>query len=155
PRVVRNLAEVAVRGGCRLWRPRSAKRGVRRLVGWWPAKRCAEKAALFTLLIGVGFQPFGAAGQTRCDVAAGRIVSAEGEVTVAGPAGALLQPVAAGAEVGLCPGETVLVGPRSRAAIRLQDTGQVIRLDQGTTLRVLPPRQPSRPLLDLSRGVIQ
>jgi Flp pilus assembly protein TadD len=30
----------------------------------------------------------------------------------------------------------------------------VIRLDQGTTLRVLPPLQPGRPLLDLSRGII-
>ncbi len=48
----------------------------------------------------------------------------------------------------------MLVGPRSRAAVRLEDTGQVIRLDQGTTLRVLPPRQPGRPLLDLSRGII-
>ncbi len=66
-----------------------------------------------------------------------------------------MQPVAAGADNGLCPGETVLVGPRSRAAVRLQDTGQVIRLDQGTTLRVLPPRQPGHPLLDLSRGIIQ
>ena len=48
----------------------------------------------------------------------------------------------------------MLVGLRSRAAVRLEDTGQVIRLDQGTTLRVLPPRQPGRPLLDLSRGII-
>ncbi|HEX3410086.1 MAG TPA: FecR family protein, partial [Stellaceae bacterium] len=31
----------------------------------------------------------------------------------------------------------------------------MIRLDQGTTLRVLQPRRPGRPLLDLSRGIIQ
>src|SRR5262249_57353900 len=41
------------------------------------------------------------------------------------------------------------------AAVRLEDTGQVIRLGQGMTLRVLPPRQPGRPWLDLSRGIIQ
>ena len=125
---------------------------------WGPATRCgrrrAERAALFVLLIGVGFQPLGAAGQVRCEIAAGRIVSAEGEILIGGPAAGLVQPVAAGAEIGLCPGDTVFVGPRSRAAVRLEGTGQVIRLGQGTTLRVLPPRRPGRPLLDLSRGII-
>jgi Flp pilus assembly protein TadD len=106
------------------------------------------------LLIGVGFQPLGAAGQVRCEIAAGRIVSAEGEILIGGPAAGMVQPVAAGAEIGLCPGDTVFVGARSRAAVRLEDTGQVIRLGQGTTVRVLPPRQPRRPLLDLSRGII-
>jgi Flp pilus assembly protein TadD len=106
------------------------------------------------LLIGVGFWPLGAAGQIRCEVAAGKIVSAEGEISIGGPAGGLVQSVAAGAEIGLCPGDMVFVGPRSRAALRLEDTGQVIRLGQGTTLRVLPPRRPRRPLLDLSRGII-
>jgi Flp pilus assembly protein TadD len=107
------------------------------------------------LLIGAGFQPLGAAGQVRCEIAAGRLVSAEGEILIGGPSGGLVQPVAAGTETGLCPGDTVFVGARSRAAVRLEDTGQVIRLDQGTTLRVLPPRQPGRPWLDLSRGIIQ
>ena len=125
---------------------------------WGPAMRCARRragrAALFVMLIGVGFQPLGAAGQVRCEIAAGRIVSAEGEISIGGPAGGLVQSAAAGAEIGLCPGDTVFVGPRSRAAVRLEDTGQVIRLGQGTTVRVLPPRQPRRPLLDLSRGII-
>ncbi len=85
---------------------------------------------------------------------AGSIVSAEGEISLLGPAGGPIQAIASGAETQLCPGETVLVGPRSRAAIRLEETGQVIRLDQGTTLRVLPPRQRGRPLLDLPRGII-
>jgi Flp pilus assembly protein TadD len=106
------------------------------------------------LLICAAFLPLGAAAQTGCEIAAGRIVSAEGEVFVIGPVGGSIQPVVAGELTQVCPGGTVLVGPRSRAAVRLEDTGQVIRLDQGTTLRVLPPRQPGRPLLDLSRGII-
>src|SRR4051812_1402519 len=106
-------------------------------------------------MIGVLFHPLSAAAQTPCEVAAGSIVSAEGEISILGRAGGLLQPVAAGAEARLCPGEFVVVGPRSRAALRLEGTGQVIRLDQGTTLRVLPARRPGRPLLDLPRGIIQ
>jgi FecR-like protein len=132
---------------------------VYRLVRSWAAQRCARrragKAAWFALLIGVGLQPLGAAGQTRCEIAAASIVSAEGEVSVVGGIGGLVQPVAAGAVKQVCPGETVLVGPRSRAAVRLEDSGQTIRLDQGTILRLLPARQPGHPLLDLSRGIIE
>jgi Flp pilus assembly protein TadD len=112
------------------------------------------QSAAFGLLVGLCFEPLHATAQTRCEVAAGSIVSAEGEISLLGAAGSI-QFVAAGADTRLCPGETVLVGPRSRAALRLEDTGQVIRLDQGTTLRVLQPRQPGRPLLDLSRGIIE
>jgi tetratricopeptide (TPR) repeat protein len=139
-------------------RLRPAERGVRRLIRMWPAQRrrrgSAMRTAVFWLLVGACFQPLGAASQTRCEVGAGTIVSAEGEVSTVGPAGGSVQSVAARAETRLCPGDTVLVGPRSRAAVRLEDTGQVIRLDQGTTLRVLSPRQSGRPLLDLSRGII-
>jgi Flp pilus assembly protein TadD len=150
---VTNLAKVAAQGGGRRRRPRPAERGVRKLVRWWPAQGRARKTAVFWLLVGCCFEPPGAAAQPRCE-AAGTIVSAEGEISVIGPAGSLVQPVAARTETRVCPGETILVGPRSRAAIRLEETGQVIRLDQGTTLRVLSPRQPGRPLLDLTRGII-
>jgi Flp pilus assembly protein TadD len=150
---VTNLAKVAAQGGGRRRRPRPAERGVRKLVRWWPAQGRARKTAVFWLLVGCCFEPPGAAAQPRCE-AAGTIVSAEGEISVIGPAGSSVQPVAARTETRVCPGETILVGPRSRAAIRLEETGQVIRLDQGTTLRVLSPRQPGRPLLDLTRGII-
>jgi Flp pilus assembly protein TadD len=106
------------------------------------------------LLIAVAFQPYAARGQTRCEIVAARIVSAEGDVSIIGPAEGSVQRVSTGESSDVCSGQTVLIGLRSRAAVRLEDTGQVIRLDQGTTLRVLPPRQPGRPLLDLSRGVI-
>ena len=124
------------------------------MVSWWAAKRCAGRAASFALLLILALNPLAAAGQTRCETAAARIVSAEGDVSIIGPVRGAVQPVSAGELSEVCSGETVLVGPRSRAAVRLEDTGQVIRLDQGTTLRVLPPRQPGRPLLDLSRGII-
>jgi tetratricopeptide (TPR) repeat protein len=113
------------------------------------------QTAAFGLLVTLCFEPLDATAQIRCEVAAGSIVSAEGEISLLGAAGSTIQSVAAGADTRLCPGETVLVGPRSRAALRLENTGQVIRLDQGTTLRVLQPRQPGRPLLDLSRGIIE
>jgi tetratricopeptide (TPR) repeat protein len=128
------------------------------LVRWWPAKHSlgrADRAVFFALLIGIVFRALDATGQTRCDIPAGRIVSVEGELSVIGSLAGSPRPIAAGAEMRLCPGDTVLVGPRSRAALRLEDTGQVIRLDQGTTLRVLPPRRPGRPLLDLPRGIIE
>lgn len=137
---------------------RSAKNREDGLVRWWAGQRWtgrgAERAALLALLIVLAFQPSTASGQTRCQIIAARIVSAEGEVSIIGPVGGSVQPVSAGEPSEVCSGETVLVGPRSRAAVRLEDTGQVIRLDQGTTLRVLAPRQPGRPLLDLSRGII-
>jgi len=124
----------------------------------WPAEcrapGCSVASTVLCLFVALCFEPLGAAAQTRCEAAAGTIVSAEGEVSVLGPAGASIQTVAAGRVTRLCPGELVVVGPSSRAALRLEDTGQVIRLDQGTTLRVLPPRQRGRPLLDLSRGII-
>ncbi|MBV8588733.1 MAG: FecR domain-containing protein, partial [Acetobacteraceae bacterium] len=133
--------------------------GVRRLGGSYPATPLHLKRvnviAFFALMIAILFNPLSAAAQIRCEPPAGSIVSAEGEISILGRAGGLLQPVAAGAEARLCPGESVVVGPRSRAALRLQDTGQVIRLDQGTTLRVLPARRRGRPLLNLARGIIQ
>ncbi len=130
------------------------------MVLWCPAQHCErrrlELAALSVLLlVVVDFLPLRAAGQTRCEIAVARIVSAEGEVSVSGTAAGSIRPVAAEAEARLCPGDTVLVGPRSRAAVRLEDTGQVVRLDQGTILRVLPPRRAGRPLLDLTRGMIE
>jgi predicted Zn-dependent protease len=112
------------------------------------------QTAAFGLLVWLCLEPLDATAQIRCEVAAGSLVSTEGEISLLGAAGAV-QLVAAGVDTRLCPGETVLVGPRSRAALRLEDTGQVIRLDQGTTLRVLEPRQSGRPLLDLSRGIIE
>ena len=127
------------------------------MVSWWAAKRCAGRAVSFALLIvlvALLFQPSTTLGQPRCEMVAARIVSAEGDVSIIGPVRGSVQPVSAGELSEVCSGETVLVGPRSRAAVRLEETGQVIRLDQGTTLRVLPPRQSGRPLLDLSRGII-
>ena len=132
---------------------------MRGLVRWWLVMRtpsgCAGRSVFFGLIICVCLRPLGAAGQTRCEVSAGSLVSVEGEVSILQTPGGAIAAISAGANTRLCPGESVVVGPRSRAALRLQDTGQVIRLDQNTTLRVLRPRQPGRPLLDLPRGIIE
>ena len=118
-------------------------------------RECTGRNAAFVLLICVLFRPLDAAGQTGCEVAAGSLVSIEGEISILRVPGRSIEAVSAGADIRLCPGESVVVGPRSRATLRLQDTGQVIRLDQNTRLRVLPQRQPGRPLLNLLRGAIE
>src|SRR2546423_14535301 len=98
--------------------------------------RHADLLGIFVLLICVLFHPSDAAGQIRCQIPVGNLVSVEGEVSVA--AAAVIS-VAAALDTRVCPGDFVVVGPRSRAAICLEDTGQGIRLDPGSTLRVLPP----------------
>jgi tetratricopeptide (TPR) repeat protein len=111
----------------------------------------AVKAALFVLLIFV--QPTVAFAQTRCDGAA-KIISAEGEVTVT-TAARLAMTASNAADFIVCPGETIRTGLRSRAAVRLEKSGQIIRLDQGTELRILSNREHDRPLLNLERGLLQ
>lgn len=121
-----------------------------------PLGRVSSLALLRIIFaICVTFHPLGAAGQVRCDAAAASLVSVEGEVTIRSQRNSPIETIAAGTDTRLCPGEFVLVGPRSRATIRLEGTGQVIRLDQGTTLRVLAPRRPGRPLIDLPSGIIE
>jgi hypothetical protein len=61
------------------------------------------QSAAFGLLVGLCFEPLHATTQTRCEVAAGSIVSAEGEISLLGAAGSI-QFVAAGAERAFAPG---------------------------------------------------
>ena len=54
----------------------------------------------------------------------------------------------------LCPGDSIRVGQRSRAALLLLDTGAVVRIDQLTTLQILEAPQEGRSLIDLLRGIV-
>jgi len=63
------------------------------------------KTAVFWLLVVFCFLSLDAAAQTRCEVAAGSIVSAEGEIQSSVRRVVLVQSVAARTETRLCPGE--------------------------------------------------
>src|SRR5438045_2719822 len=110
--------------------------------------RGAARLVLFILLL--LFEPPAASGEERCDATA-KLISAEGEVTVAA-AGNRLMPVSNAVEVFLCPGATIRTGLRSRAAIRLEKSGQIIRIDQSSELRIFPHGEQDRPLLNLGHG---
>lgn len=85
-----------------------------------------------------------------CAVGYGRVVAAEGQVEWRRAEAADWQP--APAEARLCPGDSVRVGPRSRAAVRLANQ-TTLRLDQLTTL-TLPPADEPASLLGLLRGAV-
>ena len=87
----------------------------------------------------------GLAAADRCDDLAGRLVSVEGDVSVAE------RPARMDEEI--CSGETIEVGARGRAAVRLADTQTVVRIDQNSTF-VIRPSDAERSWLELLRGVI-
>jgi tetratricopeptide (TPR) repeat protein len=113
--------------------------------------RGAARLALFILPLLL--EPALASGQPPCETAA-EIVSAEGDVAVV-MADNRVMPVSSAPEVFLCPGATIRTGPRSRAAIRLVKSGQIIRIDQSTELRIFPRGEQDRPLLNLGHGLLQ
>ncbi len=96
----------------------------------------------------------GVSAATGCDVAAGRFVSIEGVVEVQAAAGGDWR--GAVLETSLCEGDTIRVGERSRAAVALINEA-VLRIDQGTTLRLLDitAGQGERSWLELVKGAIQ
>jgi hypothetical protein len=70
----------------------------------------------------------------RCDRASGAIVSLQGEVEVRPQGQRLWQLATLGDQV--CPGDTVRVGEYGRAGLTLLEAGEIIRLDQKTTIRL-------------------
>lgn len=92
----------------------------------------------------------GRAFAAECTAAAARVVSVQGTVELRrGPSTSWS---AAAVEVELCPGDSLRVGERSRAALRLANDSTV-RLDQFTAL-TLGAAQERASLIDLLRGAI-
>jgi tetratricopeptide (TPR) repeat protein len=97
-----------------------------------------------------------------CASPAARLVSVEGQVErqPAGaaargaglPAQGLWEPAALNAP--LCHGEFVRVGQRSRAAIRILQTGVVVRISEQSVLRIPEAPSPSLSLIELLRGAV-
>ena len=84
-----------------------------------------------------------------------RIVSAEGFVSVGPVSGPQAITVSAGTQLDICVGESVGAGPRSRAAVVLLASNQIIRVDQNTTVRILEPVEGQRTLIELLQGFIR
>ena len=87
----------------------------------------------------------------RCSSPIGEIASPQGSVELKAASGNLW--IRATVNARICPGDTVHVGPHSRAAINLYKNGENLRLDERTTLQFLEPRQGDR-LIDLITGAI-
>jgi Tfp pilus assembly protein PilF len=96
----------------------------------------------------------GAVAQEVCEPVVGRVASLEGTVEVERAGSFVWQP--ATPEQALCEADSVRVGPRSRAALRLVNDA-VLRLDENTTLQLTDIRtEPEeRSFLQLVAGVIQ
>ncbi|EXJ17053.1 TPR repeat protein [Imhoffiella purpurea] len=118
-----------------------------------PAGRCATRRWLSTLLC-TGLLLLVAAGEgtaADCAESTARLVSAEGAVSRREGATGPWTAVSPGA--GLCEGDTLRTGRNSRAAVRFVAADTQIRLDQSTTLRILPPDSASSDgHLDLIEG---
>lgn len=97
---------------------------------------------VMTLIVS-GWSSFAAAAE--CRDFAGKLVSVEGDVSVAD------RPVRINAEI--CSGESIEVGNRSRAALRLAATQTVVRIDQNSTF-LIEPSDTNQTWLKLLRGVI-
>ncbi len=97
-----------------------------------------------------------ASAQGRCVQPVARIVSAEGTVSVGAVSGPQIIPISAGTQGDVCEGESVQTASRSRAAVILQASSQIIRLDQNTTVRIIADMpQGQRSLIDLLQGIIR
>ncbi len=88
----------------------------------------------------------------RCPSPVAEIVSAQGSIEVTPPTTNVSNPVSLNTL--LCPGDSIRVGQRSRAAILVFDTGAIVRIDQLTTLQIIDPSPPGRSILDVLIGVI-
>lgn len=84
----------------------------------------------------------------RCEPqnAVARIVSVQGMIQ--------LNDAPAALDALICPGDTLLTGPRSRGAVRLLNTETVLRIDQLSQLRILDPPRENHSLMDLIKGAI-
>ena len=94
------------------------------------------------------------AAAQECAAPVGQVASAEGSVEIQGAGGGVWRVAAAGDS--LCKEDTLRTGSLSRAAVTLIND-EVLRLDEGTTLRLADvPVDTAQPtLLDLAFGAVQ
>jgi tetratricopeptide (TPR) repeat protein len=117
---------------------------------WWTT---AGLCTLLAVLAGIA-SPRPAFAETGCTDASGHevppiahLVSTVGEVSVAGSA-----PRGEAPYRPICAGETVVVGPKSRAAVNLIGADTPLRLDENTVSQFEAPPEPGSGLVELVRG---
>ncbi|MBE9571999.1 MAG: FecR domain-containing protein, partial [Proteobacteria bacterium] len=115
-----------------------------RMRGWLIA------LSLFTILI-TGYLSSGAMAQERRDQWIAQVVSAQGKVQARSAGNTEWLPARQNDD--FCPGDTIRVGERSRAAIRLPNE-TILRLDQNTTITFSGLEKKRTSLLDLLRGAV-
>lgn len=94
--------------------------------------------------------------EDRCAHPVARVVSAEGQVAVTAAPNTAQVAIKSGTEESLCVGDYLQVGRNSRAAVMLIETGQLIRLNQNTTLRIFEPtHEGGGYLIDLLQGLLR
>lgn len=110
-------------------------------------KPLAATAAALPALLAV--LAAGEAAAADCPTPVAHLVSVVGEVRVNGelPMGTL-------PAVPVCPGDTVEVGPDSRAGAYLLDADTPLQLDEDTLGRFQPPPEPGSGLVELFRGAV-
>ena len=97
-----------------------------------------------------------ALAEDRCPHPVARVVSAEGQVAVTTAPNTAQVSIKSGTEESLCVGDYLQIGRNSRAAVMLLETGQLLRLDQNTTFRILAPtHEGGGYLIDLLRGLLR
>src|SRR4051812_1957926 len=109
-------------------------------------------ALLMVLACTISLRP--AFAESACKDASGHdvqpiahLVSTVGEVSVAGSA-----PRGEAPYRPICAGETVVVGPKSRAAVNLIGADTPLRLDENTASQFEAPPEPGSGLVELVRG---
>src|SRR3954453_2949774 len=126
--------------------------------------RAVLTLAAATMLLGTVLPARGQGpGQARCERVSGTFVSVQGEVEVRPDNQQRWLTVLSGDAT--CPGDTVRVGEYGRAGLTLLEAGEVIRLDQNTTVRLPDWAGPGGPVqavsdqqqlfLDLFEGAVQ
>lgn len=85
------------------------------------------------------------AASDECDNPAGKLVSVEGDVSIADSPVLLNQTI--------CSGDAIEVGALSRAAVRLETTQTVVRIDQNSTF-MIKPSDAGNSWLELIKGAI-
>jgi len=88
----------------------------------------------------------------RCPTPVAEIISAQGLIELRGVTATVWN--VSTLNTLLCPGDSIRVGQRSRAALLLLDTGAVVRIAQLTTLQILESPQEGRSLIDLLIGIV-
>ncbi len=102
-------------------------------------------------MLGLAVEPVWGDSRGGCEPWAAKVVSAQG-IVEAKKVGTTVWETAV-LENTFCPGDTIRIGPRSRAAVELPNE-TIIRLDQNSAITLSASSKSSESLLDLLQGIV-